>query len=296
MEKRAVFNHKTLPWLLLAPQLAITFVFFFWPAAQALWQSTQLQGPFGLSSKFAGFSNFLALFSDPAYLDSFRQTAIFSALVVFVGLAVSLLLATMADRVVRAAGFYKTMLILPYAVATAVAGVMWLFLLSPAVGVVASALQGLGINWNPRLNAADAMIMVVLAAVWQQISYNFLFFLAGLQSIPHSLVEAAAIDGAGPVRRFWTIVFPLLAPITFFLLVMNFIYAFFNTFAIVDTMTQGGPGQATDILVYKVYNAAFKGLNFGSSAAQSVVLMLIVTGLTLLQFRYLERRVQYRQR
>lgn len=293
MGKGAFFNRRTLPWLLLAPQLAISFVFFFWPSAQALWQSTQLQGPFGLSSKFAGFSNFLDLFSDPSYLASFRQTAIFSALVVLVGLTVSLLLAAMADRVVRAAGFYKTMLILPYAVATAVAGVMWLFLLSPTVGVVASYLQGLGIEWNPRLNAWDAMILVVLVSVWQQISYNFLFFLAGMQSVPRSLVEAAAIDGAGPIRRFWTIVFPMLAPMTFFLLVMNFIYAFFNTFAVIDVMTKGGPGQATDILVYRVYNAAFNGLNFGSSAAQSVVLMLIVIGLTLLQFRYLERRVHY---
>jgi sn-glycerol 3-phosphate transport system permease protein len=293
MEKRVVFHHRTLPWLLLAPQLAVTLIFFFWPAGQALWQSFRLEDPFGLSSQFVGLSNFIDLFSSPEYLSSFRTTAGFSALVAFFGLSVSLLLAVMADRVVRAAAFYKTLLIWPYAVAAAVAGVLWLFLFSPSVGILAVFMVKIGLQWNPRLNGSDAMALVVFASVWKQISYNFLFFLAGLQSIPRSLIEAAAIDGAGPARRFWTIVFPLLSPTTFFLLIINFIYAFFDTFAVIDVVTQGGPGHATDILVYKVYNAGFKGLDLGSSAAQSVVLMLIVIVLTALQFRYVDRKVNY---
>lgn len=293
MEKRVVFHHRTLPWLLLAPQLAITLIFFFWPAGQALWQSFRLVDPFGLSSQFVGLANFTDLFSSPEYLNSFRTTAWFSALVAFFGLSISLLLAVMADRVVRAAAFYKTLLIWPYAVAAAVAGVLWLFLFSPSVGILAVFMVKIGLQWNPRLNGTDAMALVVFASVWKQISYNFLFFLAGLQSIPRSLIEAAAIDGAGPGRRFWTIVFPLLSPTTFFLLIINFIYAFFDTFAVIDVVTQGGPGHATDILVYKVYNAGFKGLDLGSSAAQSVVLMLIVVILTALQFRYVDRKVNY---
>jgi sn-glycerol 3-phosphate transport system permease protein len=293
MEKRVVFHHRTLPWLLLSPQLAVTLIFFFWPAGQALWQSFRLEDPFGLSSQFVGLSNFIDLFSSPEYLSSFRTTAGFSALVAFFGLSVSLLLAVMADRVVRAAAFYKTLLIWPYAVAAAVAGVLWLFLFSPSVGILAVFMVKIGLQWNPRLNGSDAMALVVFASVWKQISYNFLFFLAGLQSIPRSLIEAAAIDGAGPARRFWTIVFPLLSPTTFFLLIINFIYAFFDTFAVIDVVTQGGPGHATDILVYKVYNAGFKGLDLGSSAAQSVVLMLIVIVLTALQFRYVDRKVNY---
>src|SRR5690606_24340375 len=233
---------------LLAPQIAVTLVFFFWPAGQAMWQSMQLQDAFGLSSEFVGLANFIDLFRQPDYLDSFRVTAVFSVLVAFVGLAVSLLLAVMAERVVRGAALYKTLLIWPYAVAPAVVGVLWLFLFSPAVGVLADALGRAGIAWNPRLDAGQAMILVLVAAIWKQISYNFLFFLAGLQAIPRSLIEAAAIDGAGPARRFWTIVFPLLSPTTFFLLVVNIIYAFFDTFAVIDTTTQGGPGTATAIL------------------------------------------------
>ena len=293
MEKRVVFHHRTLPWLLLAPQLAITLIFFFWPAGQAMWQSFRLEDPFGLSSQFVGLANFIDLFSSSEYLSSFRTTAWFSALVAFFGLSISLLLAVMADRVVRGAAFYKTLLIWPYAVAAAVAGVLWLFLFSPSVGILAVFMVKIGLQWNPRLNGTDAMALVVFASVWKQISYNFLFFLAGLQSIPRSLIEAAAIDGAGPARRFWTIVFPLLSPTTFFLLIINFIYAFFDTFAVIDVVTQGGPGHATDILVYKVYNAGFKGLDLGSSAAQSVVLMLIVVVLTALQFRYVDRKVNY---
>jgi len=293
MEKRVVFRPKTLLYLLLAPQIAVTLVFFFWPAGQALWQSTQLQDVFGLSTEFVGLDNFVDLFNQTAYLESFRVTAVFSALVAFVGLAVSLLLAVMADRVIRGAGLYKTLLIWPYAVAPAVVGVLWLFLFSPSVGILAVALGKMGIGWNPRLDGDQAMMLVLIAAVWKQISYNFLFFLAGLQSIPRSLIEAAAIDGASPTRRFWTIVFPLLSPTTFFLLVVNVIYAFFDTFAVIDTTTQGGPGTSTSILVYKVYSDAFNGLDLGSSAAQSVVLMAIVVALTVVQFRYIDRKVQY---
>ncbi|WP_322998236.1 sn-glycerol-3-phosphate ABC transporter permease UgpA [Castellaniella sp.] len=293
MEKRVVFHHRTLPWLLLAPQLIITLVFFFWPAGQALWQSFRLEDPFGLSSQFVGLANFADLFSNADYLASFRTTAWFSVLVAFGGLSISLLLAVMADRVVRGAAIYKTLLIWPYAVAAAVAGVLWLFLFSPSVGILAVAMVQMGLPWNPRLDGNDAMILIVFASIWKQVSYNFLFFLAGLQSIPRSLIEAAAIDGAGPARRFWSIVFPLLSPTSFFLLVINFIYAFFDTFAVIDVVTQGGPGQATDILVYKVYNAGFKGLDLGSSAAQSVILMLIVITLTAIQFRYVDRKVNY---
>lgn len=293
MDKRVVFSHKTLPYLLLAPQLLVTVIFFFLPAGQALWQSFRLEDPFGLSSQFVGLANFAELFASPSYLNSFKVTAVFSALVAVLGLSISLLLAVMADRVIKGSRIYKTLLIWPYAVATAVAGVLWLFLFSPSVGILAVYLAEAGLGWNPRLNANDAMALVVLASVWKQISYNFLFFLAGLQAIPRSLIEAAAIDGAGPVRRFWTIVFPLLSPTTFFLLVVNIIYAFFDTFAIIDITTQGGPGETTAILVYKVYNTGFKGLDIGSSAAQSVVLMFIVIALTVIQFRYIDRRVNY---
>ncbi len=293
MEKRVVFSHKTLPYLLLAPQLVITIVFFFLPAGQAVWQSFRLEDPFGLSSQFVGLSNFAELFANDNYLNSFKVTSVFSVLVAVLGLTISLLLAVIANRVVRGAGIYKTLLIWPYAVAAAVAGVLWLFLFSPSVGTLAVYMAQVGIGWNPRLDGNDAMILVVMASVWKQISYNFLFFLAGLQSIPRSLIEAAAIDGASPLRRFWTIVFPLLSPTTFFLLVVNVIYAFFDTFAIIDIMTQGGPGDSTSILVYKVYNAGFKGLDIGSSAAQSVILMMIVVLLTVVQFRYVDRKVNY---
>ncbi len=293
MEKRVVFNHKILPYLLVLPQLAVTVIFFFLPAGQAMWQSFRLEDAFGLSSEFVGLANYAELLSSPDYLDSFKVTALFSALVAVLGLSISLLLAVMADRAVKGAAVYKTLLIWPYAVAAAIAGVLWLFLFSPSVGILAVYLMEAGIAWNPRLDSADAMMLVVIAAVWKQISYNFLFFLAGLQAIPRSLIEAAAIDGAGPARRFWTIVFPLLSPTTFFLLVINVIYAFFDTFAIIDIVTQGGPGTSTSILVYKVYNAGFKGLDIGSSAAQSVILMIIVVALTIVQFRYIDRRVNY---
>jgi len=293
MEKRVRFRSSWLPWALVAPQLAIVLVFFFWPAAQALYQSVLEQDAFGTSTEFVGLQNFERLFADDTYLESFKTTALFSVLVAVCGLSVALLLAVMANRVLRGAGVYKTLLIWPYAVAPALAGVLWLFMFASPMGVISHLLQGLGLQWNHMLDSHHAMALIVMAAVWKQISYNFLFFLAGLQSIPKSLIEAAAIDGASPWRRFWTIVFPLLSPTTFFLLVINVVYAFFDTFAIIDAATQGGPGKSTSILVYKVYYDGFKALDMGGSAAQSVILMAIVIGLTLVQFRYIERKVQY---
>jgi sn-glycerol 3-phosphate transport system permease protein len=293
MEKRARFKSRWLPYALIAPQMAITLVFFFLPAGQAVYQSLFVQDAFGNATQFVWFENFQDLFRNDEYLASFRVTAVFSFLVAILGLSISLLLAVLADRVIRSATIYKTLLIWPYAVAPAVAAVLWLFLFNPTLGVVAHWLKVLGIPWDPLLNGTHALVMVVVAATWKQISYNFLFFLAGLQSIPKSLIEAAAIDGAGPVKRFVTIVFPLLSPTTFFLLVVNIIYAFIETFAIIDTATGGGPGQATQILVYKVFADGFKGLDLGSSYAQSVVLMVILITLTVVQFRYVERKVQY---
>ena len=293
MEKRVRFKSAWLPWLLVAPQLAIVIVFFFWPAGQAIYQSFLREDAFGTSTEFVGLENFTQLFNDPSYLASFKTTLIFSVLVAVLGLSISLVLAVMADRVIKGATGYKTLLIWPYAVAPAVAGVLWLFMFAPSIGVVAWGLRQIGFNWNPLLDGTHAMALIVMAAVWKQISYNFLFFLAGLQSVPRSLIEAAAIDGAGPWRRFWSVQFPLLSPTTFFLLVMNVIYAFFDTFGIVDAATHGGPGKDTAILVYKVYFDGFKGLDLGGSAAQSVVLMAIVILLTVVQFRYIERRVQY---
>jgi sn-glycerol 3-phosphate transport system permease protein len=292
-EKRVVFRSAWLPWALLLPQGVVIGVFFFWPAFQAVLQSLQQQDAFGTSTEWVGLANFTALWQDPGYLASFKTTAVFSLLVASAGLAVSLLLAVFADRVVRGALAYKTLLIWPYAVAPAVAGVLWLFMFAPSIGVVAYALRSVGFEWNHLLNGTHAMALVVMAAVWKQISYNFLFFLAGLQAIPKSLLEAAAIDGAKPWRRFWTIVFPLLSPTTFFLLVVNIVYAFFDTFGIIDAATEGGPGKDTTILVYKVYYDGFKALDLGGSAAQSVVLMVIVISLTVAQFRFVERRVNY---
>ncbi len=292
MEKRVRFRSAWLPWVLLAPQLAVIGIFFFWPAAQALLQSVQIQDAFGATREFVGLENFRQLFADETYIDSFKTTAVFSISVAGFGITIALVLAVFADRVIRGAG-YKTLLVWPYAVAPAVAGVLWLFMFAPSIGIIPFALREVGYDWNHLLNGDQAMALIVMAAVWKQISYNFLFFLAGLQAIPKSLIEAAAIDGAGPWRRFWTIVFPLLSPVTFFLLVINIVYAFFETFAIIDASTQGGPGKDTAILVYKVYYDGFKGLDLGSSAAQSVVLMAIVIALTVVQFRYVEKKVQY---
>ena len=293
MEKRVVFRSAWLPYALVAPQIAVTIVFFFWPAVQAGWYSFQLQDAFGERTQFVGMANFAALLNDANYLYSFKITAFFSLMVAGAGLTISLLLATMANRVIRGALAYRTLLIWPYAVASAVAGVLWLFLFAPSIGIITFALRSLGIQWDWVLQGDQAMLLVVIAATWKQISYNFLFFLAGLQSIPRSLIEAAAIDGAGPARRFWTIVFPLLSPTAFFLLVVNIVYAFFDTFGVIDATTQGGPAGATQILVYKVYYDGVKAADLGGSSAQSVILMAIVIALTVVQFRYVERRVQY---
>jgi sn-glycerol 3-phosphate transport system permease protein len=293
MEKRVVFRSPWLPYALVAPQLIITLVFFFWPAAQAVYQSLLIQDAFASKVQFVWFDNFRDLFNDPHYLASFRVTAIFSALVTVIGLSLALLLAVFADRVVHGARVYKMLLVWPYAVAAAVAAVLFVFLLNPTLGIVTHLLRAIGYDWNYLLNPRQALALIVIAAVWKQISYNFLFFLAGLQSIPKSLIEAAAIDGAGPARRFWTVVFPLLSPTTFFLLVVNVVYAFFDTFAIVDAATSGGPVQATSILVFKVYQDGVQALDLSGSAAQSVILMAIVIGLTVVQFRFVERKVNY---
>jgi sn-glycerol 3-phosphate transport system permease protein len=293
MEKRARFKSAWLPYALVAPQLIVSVLFFFWPAVQALYQSVLLQDAFGNSVQFVWFENFETLWNDPNYLESFKTTALFSVSVAVFGLVISLILAVFADRVVRGTAIYRTFLIWPYAVAPVVVGVLWMFLLSPSLGIISHALRPLGIEWNHALNGRHAMILIIIAAVWKQISYNFLFFLAGLQSIPKSLIEAAAIDGAGPVRRFFSIIFPLLSPTSFFLLVINIVYAFFDTFGIIEATTSGGPGKDTEILVYKVFSDGFKGGDLGGSAAQSVILMFIVITLTVVQFRYVEKKVNY---
>lgn len=293
MQRRVIFNNKLLPYLLLAPQLAVTLVFFFWPAGQAIHMSVLQQDAFGQSVTFVGLDNFKEVLSDPDYRATLWRTVIFSTAVAVFALVPALLFAVMAERVIRGATVYRTILVLPYAIAPAVAGVLWLFMFSPSIGIVAYWLKWFGIDWNPKLDGNDAMILVVMAAAWKQISYNFLFFLAGLQSIPKALLEAAAIDGAGEWRKFRTIIFPLLSPTTFFLLVVNIVYAFFDTYGIIDTVTSGGPAKATEILVYKVYYDGVIALNLGSSAAQSVILMAIVVVLTAIQFRYVEKKVHY---
>jgi sn-glycerol 3-phosphate transport system permease protein len=294
MEKRVFFRNWWLPYALVAPQIVITLVFFIWPAYQALESSLFIEDAFGFSRNFVGLENFTRLFSDPGYLRSFRTTLIFGLSVTFLSMGMALALAVAANRVIRTATAYRTLLIWPYAVAPALAGVLWFFMMNPSLGIIAYWLEAwFGHDWNHYINGNQALIMVIIAAAWKQVSYNFLFFLAGLQSIPKSLIEAAAIDGASPTRRFWTVVFPLLSPTTFFLLVVNLVYAFFDTFAIIHATTNGGPADATSILVYRVYSTGFVGQDYGSSAAQSVVLMALVIGLTFVQFRYIERRVQY---
>jgi sn-glycerol 3-phosphate transport system permease protein len=291
--KRVHFRGVLLPLALVAPQLAITLVFFFWPASQAILQSLRQEDAFGLGGRFVGMANFAALWNDPYYVESFLVTAVFSFGVAALSLVVALVLAVAVDRVARSATAYVTLIVWPYAVAPALAGVLWWFMLNPTTGIVAFVLRGLGIEWNHLLDGRQALLLVMLAAAWKQVSYNFIFFLAGLQSIPGSLIEAAAIDGAGPAKRFFSIVLPLLSPTVFFLIVVNIVYAFFDTFGIIHATTEGGPGQATTTLVYKVFRDGFIGLDLGSSAAQSVVLIVIVVALTVLQFRYVERRVHY---
>jgi sn-glycerol 3-phosphate transport system permease protein len=293
MQKQSVFRSPLLPFLLLTPQVAVVLLFFYWPAAQAVWQSFLLQDAFGLSTTFIWFENYSELLTQPEYYDAVIRTFVFSAAIAGSSLSFALLLAVMADKPLRGAGLYRTLLIWPYAVAPAVAGVLWIFMLHPSLGVLARGLRNLGVDWNPQLNGNHAVTLIVLAAAWKQISYNFLFFLAGLQAIPKSVLEAAAIDGAKPMRRFWTVTFPLLTPTIFFLIVVNIVCAFFDTFGIIDAMTSGGPAKATETLVYKVYLDGLLGGNLGSSAAQSVMLMVIVVALTAIQFRYVERKVTY---
>jgi sn-glycerol 3-phosphate transport system permease protein len=293
MRRRVVFDGKLLPYLLVAPQLLVTLVFFFWPAGQAVYQSFFLQDAFGLRRSFVWFDNFRVLLADPLYRDSAGRTAIFTVAVTTLAMAPALLLAVMADKRIRGATAYKTLLIWPYAVAPAVAAVLWLFIFHPSVGLLGQAVRRWGVAWDYKLNGPQAMFLVVLAASWKQVSYNFLFFLAGLQSIQKPVIEAAAIDGAGPARRFWSIVFPLLSPTTFFLLVVNLVYAFFDTFGTIHALTQGGPGKATETLIYKLYVDGVINLDLGGSSAQSVILMIIVIALTAVQFRYVERRVHY---
>jgi sn-glycerol 3-phosphate transport system permease protein len=293
MERKVVFPQKGLPYLLLAPQLVITLVFFFWPGGQALYMSFLQQDPFGQSVRFVGLENFRLIFEDPEYLQTVWRTFYFALAVTILAMVPALLLAVMADRVIKGSTAYTTAMLVPYAVAPAVAGVLWLFMFNPSIGVVAWWMKALGVDWNPALDGSDAMWLVIVASAWKQVAYNFLFFLAGLQAIPKSLLEAAAIDGARPMRRFWTIVFPLLSPTTFFLLVVGLVYAFFDTFGVINAVTQGGPANATEILVFKVYKDGIQNLDLGSSAAQSVVLMAIVIALTMIQFRFVEKRVHY---
>jgi len=294
MIKRSFFKSKYLPYLLIFPQIAVTLTFFYWPAVKGIIQSFLLSDPFGQQSRFVWFYNYIELFTDPLYLKSIGITIVFSMAVAIVSLSLGLFIAAMANRALRAKALVRTMLIWPYAVAPAISGILWLFLLHPSYGIVALGLKkGLGIDWNPVLYGSDAMVMIVMASAWKQISYNFVFFMAGMQAIPKSLIEAAAIDGASPFKRFWFISFPLLSPTFFFLTVMNIIYSFFETFGIIHTVTQGGPGGSTNILVYKVYQDGFVGLNLGSSAAQSVVLMTLIIVITFLQFKFVEKKVQY---
>ncbi|MEZ3500899.1 sn-glycerol-3-phosphate ABC transporter permease UgpA [Pantoea sp. KPR_PJ] len=290
---RPVFRTSLLPYLLVLPQLLITVIFFLWPAGEALWYSLQNLDPFGISSTFVGLDNFTRLFQDSDYLDTFWTTIVFSTLVTVCGMVLSLLLAALVDYVIRLRKLYQTLLLLPYAVAPVVAAVLWMFLFNPGLGLISHFLNQLGYGWNYAQNSGQAMFLIVVASIWQQMSYNFLFFFAALQSIPKSLVEAAAIDGAGPVRRFLNLSLPLITPVSFFLLVVNLIYAFFDTFPVIDAATGGGPVQATTTLIYKIYREGFTGLDLSSSAAQSVVLMLLVIGLTVIQFRFVERKVQY---
>ncbi len=293
MLKRVHFGPSVLPFLLVAPQIAVTLVFFIWPASQALYQSFLLEDAFGLSTEFVWFDNFADLINDGIYLDTFKRTAFFSFSVAFLAMSIALILAAMVDRIVKGVYVYRTLLIWPYAVAPVVAGALWVFMFDPTLGIFAYALNTIGYDWNHKLNGGEAMTLVILASTWKQIAYNFLFFVAAIQSIPKSLIEAAAIDGAGPLKRFWTIIFPLITPTTFFLLVVNIVYAFFETFGVIHAITQGGPAKATEILVYKVFYDGFVGLDLGGSAAQSVILMAIVIVMTVIQFRYIERKVEY---
>jgi len=291
--KRTTFPNKALPYAFIAPQLLITLIFFIWPAAQAIRASFERQDPFGFSTTFIGLAQYARLLQDQYYLASISRTLGFAAAVTIISMGLGLLLAVAVSRLIRGTQVYSTLLVWPYAVAPVVAGVLWWFMFNTSTGVLSYVLRVFGVHWNHNLNGTHAMILIIVAAAWKQISYNFLFFLAGLQSVPQSLSEAAAIDGAGPFKRFFTIILPLLSPTTFFLFIINVNYTMFDTFGIIAGTTHGGPNQATNTLVYKVYADGFIGLNLGSSSAQSVMLMLFVVLLTVIQFRYVERRVQY---
>ncbi|MFM8899717.1 MAG: sn-glycerol-3-phosphate ABC transporter permease UgpA [Burkholderiales bacterium] len=293
MQRNVIFRNPVLPYLLLAPQLLITIVFFFLPGFQAVLMSFQQQDAFGTSVVFVGLENFRQVLTNPDYLASLWRTLYFSFAVTLLSMLLALVLAVAADRVLRSRAVYSTALMVPYAIAPVVAGVLWLFMFNPSIGVLAYVLKQMGVNWNPTLNGDHAMVLVILASAWKQIAYNFLFFLAGLQAIPKSLLEAAAIDGASRTRSFWTIVFPLLSPTTFFLLVVGLVYAFFDTFGVIHAITGGGPAKATETLVYRLYYDGVIALDLGSSAAQSVLLMLMVIGMTMVQFRFVERKVHY---
>ncbi|OJU29868.1 MAG: glycerol-3-phosphate transporter permease [Nitrobacter sp. 62-13] len=293
MQKQSVFHSRLLPYLLVAPQLAVVLIFFYWPAVQAVIQSFLLQDAFGLSTAFVWLDNYRDVLNQPDYFDAVVRTFVFSFLIALSSLSLALLLAVMADKPLRGSAVYRTLLIWPYAISPPVVGVLWVFMLNPSLGIIAHGLRAIGVDWNPLLDGNQAAALIILAAAWKQISYNFLFFLAGLQAIPSSVIEAAAIDGARPARRFWTIIVPLLSPTIFFLVVVNIVYAFFDTFGIIDTMTRGGPANATETLVYKVYEDGLLGGNLGGSAAQSVILMGIVIVLTAIQFRFVERKVNY---
>jgi sn-glycerol 3-phosphate transport system permease protein len=293
MRRRTIFRNKLLPYLLLLPQLAITVIFFFWPAAQAVWQSFLIEDPFGLRSEFVWLENYQIAVTNPVYREAIEVTLVFSTLTTFFAMLPALLLAVMADQVIRGATGYRTLIIWPYAIAPAVAAVLFLFTFHPSVGMIGQGLRSLGVPWDYRINGPQALALTIGVSAWKQISYNFLFFLAALQSIPKTIIEAAAIDGATSARRFWQVVFPLISPTTFFLLVVNIIYSFFDTFGVIHAISQGGPGRATTTLMYRVYRDGWVNLDLGGSSAQSVILMTAVIALTVIQFRYIERRVHY---
>ena len=290
MDRRTTFDGRLLPALLVLPQLLLTIFFFLWPAAEALWSSLTTTDPFGQGWVFVGLDNFADLFSDVLYVQTILRTVAFCAVVSVLAMSVALLLAVFADREIKGRAIYRTLLIWPYAVAPAMAAVLWLFLLQPQFGLLGRWLNGHGIAWDYVVNGGQAFTMVAVASAWKQVSYDFIFFLAGLQSIPRAVTEAARMDGARGWHRFRTITFPLLAPTTFFLLVVNLVYAAFDTFGTIWALTQGGPGKDTETLVIKVYRDGMVNQDIGGSAAQSVVLMLGVIALTVLQFRFLGRR------
>jgi sn-glycerol 3-phosphate transport system permease protein len=290
VERRTVFGGWALPAAFVLPQLLLTFFFFLWPAGQAIWQSLIRQDAFGIRTVFVGVENFSDLFEDPLYLQSALRTVVFCIAVAGLSMGIALLLAVFADREIGGRGIYRTLLIWPYAIAPAIAAVLWIILLHPQIGIVSHGLAALGIHWDYKLDDAQALLVVILASAWKQISYNFIFFLAGLQSIPRTVIEAARMDGARGWRRFRTITWPLLAPTTFFLIVVNVVYAAFDTFGTIQALTHGGPGKATETLVFKVYRDGIINLDLGSSAAQSVVLMFGVIVLTGIQFRFLGRK------